>query len=340
MNFRSYLKDKLLYIVLLFFLIFSLQVFFIPFEVAIIVKIYAVIAPIILFVIPLLVEYYSRKNFYNDCLNKLEELDQKYLIAEILEKSNFSESKILCDILQEVDKSMIENVNKYKFLQEDYKEYIELWIHEIKTPISTGKMIIENNKSEITESINEELDKIEDYTEQALYYARSNAVEKDYFVKKLILKELVSSSIIKNKRNLIQNQIKIDTHDLEIEVSTDFKWCAFILNQILQNSIKYSKDNDKQIEIFAKENKDNVVLYIKDNGIGIPKSDVSRVFEKGFTGENGRRSGKKATGIGLYLCKNLCDKLGLLLELDSLENTGTEVKITFPKSSFIREVFN
>lgn len=168
MSFKSYLKDKLLYIVFLIFLIFSLQVFLIPFEVAIIIKIYAFIAPIVTFIIPLLVEYFNKNSFYINCQSQLEELDQKYLIAEILEKSNFVESKILCDILQEVDKSMIENVNKYKYLQEDYKEYIELWIHEIKTPISTGKMIIENNKSEITESISEELDKVEDYTEQAL----------------------------------------------------------------------------------------------------------------------------------------------------------------------------
>ncbi len=340
MSFRSYLKDKLLYIVLLLFFVFSLQVFLLPFEVTLLVKIYAIIAPIVIFTIPLLVEYYSKKKFYSNCQKQLEGLDQKYLIAELLKKVDFLESKILCDILQEVDKSMIENVNKYKYLQEDYKEYIELWIHEIKTPISTGKMIIENNKTEITESISEELDKIEDYTEQALYYARSNAVEKDYYVKKVVLKELVSNSIIKNKRTLIQNQMKIDAHDLEVEIFTDFKWCSFILNQILQNSIKYSNDNDKQIEIFAKENKDNVILYIRDNGIGISKSDVDRVFEKGFTGENGRKSGKKSTGIGLYLCKKLCDKLGLEIELNSTQNVGTEIAITFPKSSFIREALS
>ncbi|MFG6319376.1 MAG: sensor histidine kinase, partial [Clostridia bacterium] len=106
------------------------------------------------------------------------------------------------------------------------------------------------------------------------------------------------------------------------------------------NSIKYSNDNDKQIEIFAKENKDNVILYIRDNGIGISKSDVDRVFEKGFTGENGRKSGKKSTGIGLYLCKKLCDKLGLEIELNSTQNVGTEIAITFPKSSFIREALS
>ncbi len=99
---------------------------------------------------------------------------------------------------------MLENVDKYKYLQEDYKEYIELWIHEIKLPIAAGKMIIENNKSEVTESINEELDKIENYIEQALFYARSNTVEKDYYIKKVNLKEIVNSSIIKKKEILFK----------------------------------------------------------------------------------------------------------------------------------------
>ena len=130
---------------------------------------------------------------------------------------------------------MLENVDKYKYLQEDYKEYIELWIHEIKLPIAAGKMIIENNKSVVTESINEELDKIENYIEQALFYARSNTVEKDYYIRKVNLKEIVNSAIIKNKRNLIQNKINIDTHNIDTIVYTDSKWCTFILSQIIQN---------------------------------------------------------------------------------------------------------
>lgn len=199
-------------------------------------------------------------------------------------------------------------------------------------------MIVENNKSSITESINEELDKIEDYTEQALFYARSNTVEKDYYIKQVNLKELVSNVIIRNKRELIQNNISVDTKDLNLKVYTDMKWCAFILNQIIQNSIKYSKEEDKKIEIFAEENKDQVLLYVKDNGIGIKESEASRVFEKGFTGENGRRKGQKATGIGLYLCKKLCDKLSLGIELNSKENESTNVILTFPKGSFFTDV--
>lgn len=201
-------------------------------------------------------------------------------------------------------------------------------------------MIVENNKSEITESINEELDKIDNYTEQALFYARSNTVEKDYYIKKINLKELVNSVVIRNKKSLIQSNIGVELNGLEINVYSDVKWCAFILNQLIQNAIKYSKDNNRKIEIYAKENKDNVILYIKDNGIGIKASEVSRVFEKGFTGENGRRKGQKATGIGLYLCKKLCDKLSLGLELKSEENVSTEVSLTFPKNSFLEEVVN
>jgi glycosyltransferase involved in cell wall biosynthesis len=258
---------------------------------------------------------------------------------DLFKSLRFEEGKILKEIVQETGKSMLENVDKYKYLQEDYKEYIELWIHEIKLPIAAGKMIIENNKSEVTESINEELDKIENYIEQALFYARSNTVEKDYYIKKVNLKEIVNSSIIKNKRNLIQNKINIDAHDINTIVYTDHKWCMFILSQIIQNAVKYSKEDSKKIEIYSEIKKENTILYIKDNGIGIRKGEITRVFEKGFTGENGRKRGQKATGIGLYLCKKLCNKLGLGLELNSEKDVGTEVKIVFPKSSFISETF-
>lgn len=115
---------------------------------------------------------------------------------------------------------------------------------------------------------------------------------------------------LKTKKNLFGRTISINLHDLDLEVATDSKWLIFILNQIIHNSIKYKKQNENlQIEIFAKEQKENTILYIKDNGIGISKNDISRVFEKGFTGENGRLTGKKSKGIGLYLCKKLCDKL-------------------------------
>ena len=197
-------------------------------------------------------------------------------------------------------------------------------------------MIAENNKTEATKSIDEEIEKIENYIEQALYYARSNTVEKDYYIKKCNLKEIVNEVIKKNKKMLIAEKVVINTENLDIIVNTDSKWIVFILNQIIQNSIKYKKmDNQSKIEIYSKIGKENITLYVKDNGIGIKKEEISKVFEKGFTGTNGRISSKKSTGIGLYLCKKLCDKLGIGIEIESNQNEGTKVRLVFPNSSYI-----
>ena len=335
MRFKEYLKDKIIYISLLVFAVITIEFLLIPYDMQIFIKIYVAVAIIAAFLIGFLVEYYSKKNYYDTVKSRIRELQEEYLIMEVLPKADFTEANILEDAIRDIGKSMLENVNKYKYLQEDYKDFIELWIHEIKIPIATSKMIVENNKNEITASINEELDKIDNYTEQALFYARSNTVEKDYIVRKIQLKEIVNASILKNKAQLIQNKISIDTKNLDETVCTDSKWCIFIINQIIQNSIKYSKNADRQIEIYGERKKENIILYIKDNGIGIKESEITRVFEKGFTGENGRITGKKSTGIGLYLCKKLCDKLCIGLELNSKKDEGTEVKLIFPNNSFI-----
>ena len=336
MEFKKFITEKLLTIILIIFSFITIELFFMAYPMGNFIKIYVPVIITIAYLIGLLYEYYIKKKYYDHMQKMLEELGEKYLITEVVKAPNFIEGKILEDILEQVDKSMCENVNKYKYLQEDYKEYIELWIHEIKIPIAASKLVIENNKTLATKSIEEELNKVENYIEQALFYARSNAVEKDYYIKKCSLKEIVNESIKRNKTILIQEKAEINIHDLEQTVNTDSKWIIFILNQIIQNSVKYrNKDITPILEIYSKKSKDNIILYIKDNGIGIRKSEVTRVFKKGFTGTNGRLSGKKSTGIGLYLCKKLCDKLGILIDLDSEEGKGTEIKIVFPNSSYI-----
>ena len=335
MNFRLFFKEKAITILLLLFGIITIEIFLMAYNVGMFIKIYIPLIIMGLYIISIIIEYFKRKKFYDNLLKMLEELDEKYLITEIIKTPNFLEGQIFKNSLEQIDKSMLENVNKYKYMTEDYKEYIELWIHEIKIPISASKMVIENNKNAITKSIDEELDKVENYIEQALFYARSNTVEKDYYIRKVFLKEIINESIKKNKSSLIQEKISIDIHDLEIEVNTDNKWIVFILNQIIQNSIKYRKKENSVIEIYANQGKENVILYIKDNGIGIKQGEITRVFEKGFTGTNGRLSNKKSTGIGLYLCKKLCNKLGIGIELNSVQNEGTEVKLVFPKDSYI-----
>jgi len=289
MNFKSFIKDKILLCFLLLFAITTIEIFLIPYPVGNFIKIYIPVAIIFIYIIGLSIEYFMKQRFYKGLEDTLNNLDDKYLISEIIKVPSFMEGKILKDLLEQINKSMVENVNKYKYKQEDYKEYIELWIHEIKIPIASSKLIIENNKNQTTKSIDEELNKVENYIEQALYYARSNTVEKDYYVKKVNLKDIVNESIKKNKNVLIHEKISVNIHDLDLEVNTDNKWIIFILNQIIQNSIKYKKqDKNLEIEIYAKQGKENVILYIKDNGIGIKKGEITRVFEKGFTGTNGR----------------------------------------------------
>lgn len=334
MKFKDFIKDKKIEIILMLFSTMSIEIILLAYQIQLIVRVYVVASIILSLLISMLIEYYSKKSYYNNLLEKLDELDQKYLLSEVISKANFQDGNLFKEILEETGKSMLENVNKYKYAQEDYKEYIELWIHEIKTPISASKLIIENNKNEVTKNIEEELDKIENYTEQALYYARSNTVEKDYIITKTNLKDIVNMSIIKNKTTILNNKFELNIHDLEKQVYTDSKWVVFILNQVIQNSIKYSKNENQSIEIYAEEQKEKVTLYIKDNGLGIKKSELSRVFEKGFTGENGRIIGKKSTGIGLYLCKKLCNKLQLAININAEQNVGTEVTIVFPKGSF------
>ena len=334
MKFKDFIKDKIVLIVTVILALISIEILLLAYNVGMIVRIYVTAIIVIVVAISLLLEYKRKQHFYDSLKANMDELNEKYLISEIIKTPNFIEGKILKEVMQDTGKSMLENVNYYKNIQEEYKEYIELWIHEVKIPIAASKMIIENHKNEITKSIDEELDKVENYTEQALYYARSNAVEKDYIITKTNLKEIVNGAILKNKSSLLNERVTLELQDLEQEVYTDSKWATFIINQIIQNAIKYSKEEDKKIEIFAKAKNDKVILYIKDNGIGIKQGEITRVFERGFTGENGRRIGQKSTGIGLYLCKKLCDKLGLGIELNSKKDEGTEVRIIFPKNSY------
>lgn len=347
MRFRDYIKEKMVLIIGTILALVSVEILLLAYNISILIRVYCAFIIIFILVLAILIEYKKKKDYYNELIKNMEDLKEKYLISEIIKTPNFIEGKILKDILQDTGKSMLENVNYYKNIQEDYKEYIELWIHEVKIPIAASKMIIENNKNEVTKSIDEELDKVENYTEQALFYARSNAVEKDYIINKTNLKEIVNGAILKNKTTLLNEKTSIELSNLKDEgVYTDSKWAVFIINQIIQNAIKYSKKENKKIEISSQEKNDKVILYIKDNGIGIKKGEITRVFERGFTGENGRIIGQKSTGIGLYLCKKLCDRLGLGIELNSAKDKGTEVRIIFPKiviqifnSSFYRAIF-
>lgn len=282
-------------------------------------------------------DFLRRKQFYSFAQEQLEALDKKYLLPELLVCPEFSEGRFFYETLQEMTKSMSEHVGKFRNNSEEYKEYIETWVHEIKLPIATGKMILENHKEEYSDSLAEELDKIDGYAEQALFYARSNYVEKDYLLTRTKLEDVAREVIRENKKGILREKISVSLHDLDQEVYSDRKWLAFILKQILSNSLKYMGDKEKCIEWYAVCEKERICLYLRDTGIGIPLKDTGRVFEKGFTGENGR-TGKKSTGMGLYLCRKLCEKMGHRIWLKSSEGKGCEIIIAFPKGSMTEPV--
>ena len=280
-------------------------------------------------------QYKSRKEFYNELSKTVDNLDKKYLISEVIDKPIYLEAGPYYDLLKKASKAMREEINSIKNSRKEYKDYIEQWIHEVKTPIASIKLIEENNKTNTSRVVLQELEKLDTYVEQALFYARSEEVEKDYLIREMSLEECINKIIIKNKQIFILNNIDVEIDNIDKNVYSDSKWLEFILNQIIVNAIKYRNNKDPKVKVYVSDVKNGIKLIVEDNGIGIPTDELERVFEKGFTGSTGRLN-SKSTGIGLYLCRKLCDKLGLLIDIESEINRYTKVSITFPMGSFCK----
>ncbi len=329
MKLIDFLKDKIVYLISLFTLIVFMTVLLYTLNINIYGIFFIVLSILLTNMVPFLFEYYNKKYFYEKVISISDSLDKKYLLSELIDYPRFIDGKILYELLKITNKSMNDKVAEYSLATNEYKEYIETWVHEVKTPIASSKLIIENNRNDVTESINEEIDKIDKFVEQALYYSKINVAEKDYSIREINIRNLIVSILKKNSRLFINSNTSIEIFDLENTVFCDPKWLEFIINQVISNSIKYKS---KSISFNSKKTENNVCLYIRDNGIGIDKKDVGRVFEKGFTGKNGRAF-EKSTGIGLYLCKELCKKLGIEIYIESEVDIGITVKIIFPIGS-------
>lgn len=330
MRLKDFLIDKSMFISinLIMFILVSVAVLYSKTQPIMIFMLFIIwFGPLISYI---LIDYIKWKKYINNINGILDNLDKKYLLPEVIDDANFLVGEEINYILSVLSKDMHENVKVFKTMQEEYREYIESWVHEIKTPIASTKLVIENNENEITKKIDSQLDKIDNFVEQVLYYAKSDEVEKDYIIKKLSLDKVIKNVVRRNYKDFISKKISLQLNIGEDEVVySDAKWLEFIINQILGNAIKYSKTKNGVIKITSKKEKNYVVLIIEDNGVGIIERDINRVFEKGFTGENGRVFGK-STGMGLYICKRLCDKLGLGLNVDSKLGIGTKVGISFP----------
>ena len=332
MKFRSFIHDYLLWIISVIIVGTFLVLFAIAFKCPMPFILFFVIIWLLFPIVFLLSQYHKKKVFYSSLLKNLEQLDHKYLLSELVPEASFLEAKVFKEVLWEITKSYQEEINQYKYSVEDFKEYVELWIHEVKVPIASSLLIIHNHGIKDSQKIVDQISRIENYVEQILYYVRSENAEKDYLIKPCNPRDVVNKVIIKNKERFIYDKIKLEIEPFKQKVLTDSKWLEFILSQIFQNSMKYrSKEAKIKVSFLSRDNE--VQLKIWDNGIGISKSDLPRVFDKSFTGQNGRKV-TTSTGMGLYIAKKLCQKLGHKIEITSEENTFTEVTITFYQNEF------
>ena len=273
--------------------------------------------------------YFRNKRFYNGLLANLEGLDQKYLLPEMLEEPDFTEGRIVYEVLRETDKSMCERIAEYRRENADFREYIELWVHEIKLPVASLQLMCHNDGQA---KYAEQLRRVDDCVENVLYFARSGSAEKDYLIKPVSLSRAFADIAIRSRAELQQRGITLRTENLGVSVLTDGKWLAFILGQLMGNSMKYGA---KEIAVTAEDFPDRTVLRFRDDGIGISESDLPYIFEKSFTGENGHASGR-ATGMGLYLVKKLCGKLGHSVTANSEKGKYTEIVLTFGKNEMYK----
>lgn len=201
-------------------------------------------------------------------------------------------------------------------------DYFTIWAHQIKTPLAAMKLKLQNEDSPLSRQLQNELLRVEQYVEMVLTFLRLGSDSTDYRFCKCNIDDILKSSVKKLKGEFIDRKLKIDYRETSLTVLTDEKWLSFVIEQVLSNALKYTLTGS--ISIYSETD----ILYIKDTGIGISPEDVPRVFENGFTGFNGRTD-KKATGIGLFLCKQICKNLGIDISLTSKVNEGTVVAIDF-----------
>lgn len=223
------------------------------------------------------------------------------------------------NLILNIDKDYKNYISKSDIAKTDMLDYYTMWVHQIKTPISAMKLLIQTSENEISGDLSSELFKIEQYVEMVLSYIRLDNSGNDFVIKEYDLDDIVRQAIRKYAPLFIRKKISLDFQNTNYKVLTDEKWLVFVIEQLLSNAIKYT--NRGKISIYSLENSK---LVIEDTGIGIAQEDIPRIFEKGFTGYNGRTD-KKATGLGLYLCKKIMTKLSHGISIESEVGMGTKV---------------
>lgn len=332
MSFAAYLRDHivelLLFVIALLFICGIVYLCGVTVDVVVLVAIVAVLFGCT----ALVVGYARRRAFVAQCRSMAEQIEHARQFYAFVDEPDLAEQRVCYEALCALVRVGVDDAETEQQRTEAYREYIESWIHEVKAPIAAAQLAASSMTGSAANNVRGELERVEQNVEQALWYARSTAVEADYTIHEVPLFSIVSAVCKKNARLLIEQGVTPRFSGLEgVNVFTDEKWATFIVTQAVVNAAKYQASELRfsclpaDDAVLGKQ----VVLEIADNGIGIPASDVPRVFDRGFTGINGRKTGS-STGMGLYLAAIMCDKMGLGLKIASEEGTGTRVLIAFP----------
>lgn len=216
--------------------------------------------------------------------------------------------------------------------EKEMLDYYTLWAHQIKTPLFAMRLLLQSDSPPVRE-LEQELFKIEEYTQMVLYYQRLGSISSDLQLKKFPLSSLIRQAVKKYAPVFIYKKVSLTVEETDKTVLTDEKWLVFILEQLLSNALKYTAQGG--VRIYA-DGVQKDTLIIEDTGIGIRQEDIPRLFERGFTGYNGRMD-KKASGLGLYLCREIAANLSISLSITSSVGRGTKVSLQFPESGFLLE---
>lgn len=331
MKFKDYFLNKITEILGTYFVFFLMLEFLyiIGNTFSVVFMIGVVIA--VLIMTKYLMDWYRKKKYFEIITERVKDLKEPWLIAELLPVSYTIEDEIYQELLRKVGSSAIEEIHKIEDEQKEYEDYIEQWIHEVKTPITSIHLMLENRISEnpgLKRDLNVELSRLENDVELALYYARSEQIYRDYLIQKLNVRKVLLKVVNKNRTVIMNSSVAIDLDcDEALYAYGDEKWLVFMLTQVLLNAIKYKAEADAKVVMRAKRNNKKIVLNIIDNGKGIKKEELPRIFDKGFTGSNGRDN-EKSTGMGLYLVHKLCEKLEIDIKADSVYGEFTEISFS------------
>lgn len=286
--------------------------------------VYALFLATFILMLYLIFRYFVHRRFYKRLSNPMEHMNEAF---ETLDTAPLA--RALGELLKRQHRIYMNQLDQQEKRRNDHLTFINQWVHQMKTPLSVIELITqENDDDEQLESIREETDKLEKGLEMVLYAARLEMFEQDFQVEPVSLRSVIEAAVRENKRLFIKNHVYPEIEVSETIVESDEKWLEFIFNQLITNAVKYSTGKGRKVVINEAKHAREIMVTVQDYGVGIPKTDLKRVFNPFFTGENGRVY-RESTGMGLYLVKEVCDKLGHNIELTSVQGEGTSVQLVF-----------